>query len=118
MAWADQIPDDQAGISDKIAQETGAKAGDTISFTYGSSTYEVQVALVYKAFIFNGVLLHADAPIFASKSAMTFQGCYIDCREIEGKRCCPRAPSCSRSNSKGATPKIATPPTKSMASPI
>jgi len=79
MAWADQIPDDQAGISDKVAQETGAKAGDFITFSYGASTYKVQVALVYKAFVFNGVLLHADCPIFSGGGAMTFQGCYIDC---------------------------------------
>lgn len=85
MAWADQIPDDQVGLSDKVAQETGAKVGDSITFTYGASTYEAKVALVYKAFIFNGVLIHADAPIFASTSAMTYQGCYIDCTTIAGK---------------------------------
>jgi len=85
MAWADQIPDDQIGISDKVAQETGAKAGDILRFSYDSSSYEAPVALVYKAFVFNGVLVHAAAPIFASSSAMTFQGCYVDCKTLEGK---------------------------------
>jgi ABC-type antimicrobial peptide transport system permease subunit len=85
MAWGDLFSDDTIAISDKIAGETGAKVGDKLVFSYGASSYESQVALVYKSFIFNGILLHAASPLFASQSAVTFQGCYLDCAKIPNK---------------------------------
>jgi ABC-type lipoprotein release transport system permease subunit len=37
MKWGDDFSNDTIAISEKIADETGAKVGDTISFTYGAS---------------------------------------------------------------------------------
>ena len=85
MEFADAIPNDKIGISDKISEETGAKVGDTIAFSYGASTYQAEVSVVYKTFIFNGILMHSASPLFASVGELTFQGCYVDCKNIPDK---------------------------------
>jgi ABC-type antimicrobial peptide transport system permease subunit len=85
MKWGDDFSNDTIAISEKIADETGAKVGDTLSFTYGATTYEGQLSLIYKTFIFNGVLLHADSPILSSLGEVTFQGCYLDSKSIADK---------------------------------
>jgi ABC-type antimicrobial peptide transport system permease subunit len=85
MSFADTIPNDKIGISDKISEETGAVAGDKVSFSYGATTYQAEVSVVYKTFIFNGILMHSASPLFASSGELTFQGCYVDCAKIPDK---------------------------------
>jgi putative ABC transport system permease protein len=72
------FPLDKVALSEKAANETGAKVGDKVRFSYGSFTYEEEVAVVYKAFIFNGVMLHASNPDLLAHGEVTFQGAYID----------------------------------------
>jgi hypothetical protein len=85
MKWGDRFRRRHDRDLDKIASETGAEVGDDLRFSFGSSSFTGEVALIYKAFFFNGVLVHANSPILSSLSEMTFQGCYLDCSEIPGK---------------------------------
>lgn len=78
MDWGDQFGVDEIGISEKIANETGAKKGDALRFEYGSQSFVGTVGLVYEAFFFNGVVVHASASMFSSLGSLSFQGAYVD----------------------------------------
>ena len=51
MKYVPDMPSEQVAISTKISEETGAKAGDTITFTYSNRTYTSTVYEVYEAFV-------------------------------------------------------------------
>lgn len=72
------FPLDKVALSEKAAREINAKVGDKVSFSYGSRTYQEEVALIYRAFIFNGVMVHASNPDLLATGEVTFQGAYID----------------------------------------
>lgn len=74
------FPLEEVAISEKVAGEIGAKEGDTVSFTYGSSTYTSTVGAVYTAFVFNGVLVHADSHILGAGEP-SFLGAWVDVKE-------------------------------------
>ena len=63
MKYVPDMPSEQVAISTKISEETGAKAGDTITFTYSNRTYTSTVYEVYEAFVYNGVIVYGDSPV-------------------------------------------------------
>ena len=63
MKYVPDMPLDQVAISGKISDATGAKAGDTVTFTYSNVTYSATVYDVYDAFVYNGVIVYGDSPI-------------------------------------------------------
>ncbi|MCI2111680.1 MAG: ABC transporter permease [Bacilli bacterium] len=64
-------------ISQKVADETGAKLGEAISFDYEGAAYSAPVGLIFEAFAFNGVVACHDAPFFASEPS--YSGAYLEC---------------------------------------
>jgi putative ABC transport system permease protein len=68
-------------ISKKVADGTGAKVGDTISFAYQGVNYEAPIGTIYTAFAFNGVVAVSDAPFL--KGPITYAGCWV---ESDGSR--------------------------------
>jgi putative ABC transport system permease protein len=63
-------------ISEKVADATGAKVGDNVTFSYESITYTARVAEIYTAFVFNGVVVQHDAPFL--KGTITYAGCWVE----------------------------------------
>ncbi len=63
MKYVPDMPIDQVAISYKISEDTGAKAGDNVTFTYSNRTYEAKVYEVYEAFFYNGIIVYGDSPV-------------------------------------------------------
>jgi putative ABC transport system permease protein len=73
---------DKVALSEKVSRETGAKVGDTISFTYSTYSFEAEIDVIYEAFIYNGVMVHSSSPILSSTQAgESFQGAYLELKE-------------------------------------
>jgi putative ABC transport system permease protein len=74
---AQPLPRDEVALSQKVAEETGAQAGDAITFGYGTSKYSGKIAFLYDAFIFNGVVVNGDSPILGDWG-QAYLGAYVD----------------------------------------
>lgn len=66
----------EVAISKKVADATGAKVGDEVTFSYQGITYTAPVAEIYTAFVFNGVVVQHDAPFL--KGTVTYAGCWVE----------------------------------------
>ena len=82
MKYVPEMPLDQVAISQKISDDTGAKAGDTITFTYSNRTYEATVYKVYEAFVYNGIIVYGDSPVLGDWGN-TYLGANVDILEGE-----------------------------------
>jgi putative ABC transport system permease protein len=71
------LPKDEVALSQKVSDETGALAGDTVTFGYGTSKYSGKVAFIYQAFVFNGVIVYGDSPILGAWG-QAYLGAYVD----------------------------------------
>ena len=77
MKYVPEMPLDQVAISQKISDSTGAKAGDTVTFTYSNVTYSATVYDVYEAFVYNGVIVYGDSPVLGDWGG-SYSGCNLD----------------------------------------
>lgn len=80
MKYVPDMPSEQVAISTKISEETGAKAGDTITFTYSNRTYTSTVYEVYEAFVYNGVIVYGDSPVLGDWGG-AYLGANVDIQE-------------------------------------
>lgn len=71
------LPLEKVAISKKIYDDIGAKAGDTVTFTYNNKTYEAEVYSVYDAFFYNGIVISGESPILGNWTK-TFSGANVD----------------------------------------
>ncbi len=56
----------EIAISSKISKEANLDVGDTITFETVDATYTGTVGVVYKTFVFHGVIVSSDNPSFSS----------------------------------------------------
>ena len=80
MKYVPDMPSEQVAISTKISEETGAKAGDTVTFTYSNRTYTSTVYEVYEAFVYNGVIVYGDSPVLGDWGG-AYLGANVDIQE-------------------------------------
>ena len=72
---------DKVALSQKIARNTGAKVGDTIFFTVGNKTYSAEIGVVYDAFVYHGIVVHADSGLIGDASSITYGGAWIGVKD-------------------------------------
>ena len=83
MKYVPDMPLEEVAISTKISEETGAKAGDTINFTYSNRTYTATVYKVYEAFVYNGVIVYGDSSVLGNWGN-SYLGANVDIKEGYG----------------------------------
>lgn len=69
---------DKVAISQKISRLTGAKEGDTLYFTVGNKTYDAEIGLVYDAFFYHGVVVHAESGLIGDPAKISYSGVWMD----------------------------------------
>ena len=67
---------DKVAVSSKVESRLGVKAGDSITFTVGVNRYTAEIAEIFEAFTFHGVVLYGDAPFLGE--AGTYTGIYLN----------------------------------------
>lgn len=67
----------KCAISEKTARLSGAKVGDMFFFTVGNKTYSAEIALVYEAFVYHGVVIYADSGIIGDPNNISYAGAWI-----------------------------------------
>lgn len=78
--FVSDLPSDKVAISTKVYEDIGAKAGDSVTFTYSNKTYEAEVYCVYDAFFYNGIIVSGESPILGEWSK-AYSGADIDIKE-------------------------------------
>lgn len=69
----------EVAMSTKAARLAGAKVGDILTFDFDGKTYTAPVGLVYEAFYFHGIMIHADSPFLESVD-VKYNGALVDCQ--------------------------------------
>ncbi len=67
---------DKVAVSSKVESRLGVKAGDSITFTVGVNRYTAEIAEIFEAFTFHGVVLYGDAPFLGEVG--TYTGIYLN----------------------------------------
>lgn len=67
----------KVAITQKVANKTGAKVGDTIHFTYNTVSYEAEIALIQEAFVYHGIYVYTDAPFLKGEDTFTYNTAYV-----------------------------------------
>jgi len=78
-----EMEHDGIALSTKIAETISANKGDTITFTYGSLTYQGEIYSVFDAFVYNGVIVYADSKTLALDDYLSYSysGIMVDLKE-------------------------------------
>ncbi len=67
----------KCAISEKTARLSGAKVGDEFFFTVGNKTYSAEIALIYEAFVYHGVVIYADSGIIGDPNNISYAGVWV-----------------------------------------
>ena len=72
---------DEIAISQKCAESIGAKEGDILNFQYDGNDFQMPIGIVYEAFFYHGIIVHAEAEAFASLPAPKYNSVLIDVKD-------------------------------------
>ncbi len=72
---------DKIAITQKVARNTGAKAGDILNFKYNNVSYQAEIALVQDAFVYHGVYCYTDASFFKDSTSFKYNTAYVKAKD-------------------------------------
>ena len=93
----------KVAITQKVANKTGAKVGDTIHFTYNTISYEAEIGLIQDAFVYHGIYAYTDAPFLKGEDTFTYNTAYVKVKENADVAAIANALTEKDSNVSGAT---------------
>lgn len=71
----------EIAISQKCAESIGAKVGDQLTFRFDGRDYEMPIGLVYEAFFYHGIIVHAKADAFSELPSPKYNSLLVDFNE-------------------------------------
>ena len=72
---------DKIVITQKIARNTGAKAGDVLHFQCNGLSYEAEVAYIQDAFAYHGIYCYTDASFLKNASSLSYNTAYVKVKD-------------------------------------
>lgn len=79
--WDLTFGKDEVAISTKCAKTIGASLGDTLSFRVDGKDYEAPIGLIFDAFFYNGIAVHAEADFFSDIPEFRYNGALVNIQE-------------------------------------